>query len=732
MPPERIARPLPVGALAVALGLLFSSCDDGGPAADRRALTDAAPPAADAAPCDGCDGGLDGAPPDAARPADVGPDAAPADAAPPDAAVCTAGCEGPHHRRACTDAGPTYDPCPEGEWCREGVCFEPPCTGDGQCHSDTWCDTGWCVPYPAEPRGDRNDTCRVEIRVGEFAPEVQCRWRGGQVSGQPIAIDLDRDEIPEIVFVTAGRLVAIRGDDCSEVRRSDAGPLLSNESSIAAGDIDADGFPEVVAMGGVGQIFAFDHELGLQWVATTAVLALGSAPAIADLDGDGRPEVIAGASAFNGEDGSLHGQSPEPPLQGFGPIPAIADVDGDGQQEVLYGNRIYDSQMRDVTPDAMRVLGPGHVAVADFDPTSPGPELAVVGGTSRVRVQRLDGTVIFGPYAVPQSMWGGGAPNVADFDGDGLPEIGTAGSHFYAVFDLQCVGDPLPAGCEAEGIRWTRAVRDTSSGSTGSTTFDFEGDGRVEVVYNDECFLRVFDGTTGEVRLALANTTGTLIEAPIVLDVDGDYNSEIVVGSDTGFPCNEPDPYTGTLPQQTAGITVLRDVSDRWVHSRPIWNQNAYSITNVENDGTIPARPEANWERFNSFRQNAQPEDKALEAPDLTVGHAAAERAGCGAVTLTATVANRGAQPVSRGVRVAFLDAPPADGGVELCVTYTAERLAPGASEVVTCVWERPVERPAVIYAYVDFETRDGAPINPNAECVEGNNWTTVLVPGCP
>ena len=41
-----------------------------------------------------------------------------------------------------------------------------------------------------------------------------------------------------------------------------------------------------------------------------------------------------------------------------------------------------------------------------------------------------------------------GPPTIADFDGDGKPEIGTAGADFYAVADLQCVGKPLPKGCE--------------------------------------------------------------------------------------------------------------------------------------------------------------------------------------------------------------------------------------------------------------------------------------------
>jgi hypothetical protein len=263
---------------------------------------------------------------------------------------------------------------------------------------------------------------------------------------------------------------------------------------------------------------------------------------------------------------------------------------------------------------------------------------------------------------------------------------------------------PLPADCALPGIRWLRPTRDGSSGCTGSTTFDFEGDGRTEVIYNDECFLRVYDGATGAVLLALANTTGTLIEAPIVADADGDYNTEIIVGSDQGFPCNDADPDTGTRPQQTFGVTVMRDTKDRWVHSRPIWNQNAYAITNVENDGTIPALPEANWRSFNSFRENAQPRDKALEAPDLTVRADRLETRACGPVDFTVSVHNRGSQPVSRGLPVLFLDADPAAGGIEFCRTETTQRLEPTEGEDVTCTWGGAPDAGGLVYVYVDAE----------------------------
>jgi hypothetical protein len=85
-----------------------------------------------------------------------------------------------------------------------------------------------------------------------------------------------------------------------------------------------------------------------------------------------------------------------------------------------------------------------------------------------------------------------------------------------------------------------------SSGSTGSSVFDFNGDGSAEVVYRDACWLRVFDfngdgsaevvyrdacwlrvydGKTGKVRFAQYITSGTGLELPVIADVDNDNHS---------------------------------------------------------------------------------------------------------------------------------------------------------------------------------------------------------------
>src|SRR5690606_3574369 len=78
----------------------------------------------------------------------------------------------------------------------------------------------------------------------------------------------------------------------------------------------------------------------------------------------------------------------------------------------------------------------------------------------------------------------GGPPTIADFDKDGRPEIGVAGGYFYTVFDINRPGEAIehPADEPAPEpgqifVRWKQATQDKSSNATGSSVFDFQGDG---------------------------------------------------------------------------------------------------------------------------------------------------------------------------------------------------------------------------------------------------------------
>ena len=128
---------------------------------------------------------------------------------------------------------------------------------------------------------------------------------------------------------------------------------------------------------------------------------------------------------------------------------------------------------------------------------------------------------------------------------------------------------------------------------TGSSVFDFNGDGAAEVVYNDECYFRIYEGKTGKVYQRLDSQSRTRIENPVVADVDNDGNAEIVYSGSNARSehCATPSP----TPVLLDGVNVIGDPSDGWISARRIWNQHAYHVTNVHEDGSIPLNEVPNW-----------------------------------------------------------------------------------------------------------------------------------------
>jgi hypothetical protein len=419
--------------------------------------------------------------------------------------------------------------------------------------------------------------------------------------------DVDADDVPDVLVVTYeaedwagdGTLRALHGDGSGAIW-SVANEHLAPSSAVAAGDLDGDGVVEIVAVTGTGYVKAFDADGNLLWRSDphTAELATPAiAPAVADLDADGSPEIVAGRLVLNA-DGSTRfvGEEGRGGGEIHGACAFAADLDLDGAQEVVTGNTVYDADGNVLASASER---DGYVAAADIDLDGYG-DVVVVDATE-VRV--FDRT--FSPIwraRIPGAATGtGGPPVIADFDGDGEPEIGVAASSTYTVFDTD------------GSVLWSQPVVDGSSGVTGSAAFDFEGDGVSEVVFADEQTLWVLAGPDGTTKLAEPDhSSWTILEYPVVADVDADGQAEIVV-------VRNPNPAN---PADAAfGVAVFGDPHQRWPDGRRTWNQYAYAITNVEDDGRIPAFPAPSWVSYNDFRSNHVGEP-AVALPDATLAFA--------------------------------------------------------------------------------------------------------------
>jgi hypothetical protein len=297
----------------------------------------------------------------------------------------------------------------------------------------------------------------------------------------------------------------------------------------------------------------------------------------------------------------------------------VVDLDGDGNQELVGGNAVYDVDGKEQWYNAALAMA----GSASPTWTSTPSRTSWSSAAARCACRTGQGVV---KWDVAFPGGGGGPPTIADYDADGQPEIGVAGKTGDVVF-------------ESDGkVLWQKPTQDASSQQTGSSVYDFEGDGAADVVYNDEVRLRVYAGNNGAEKLnILGHGSGTLYEYPLVVDVDNDGQSEIVV-------INNNYAY-GTK----AGVTVYGDKDKSWRPARKIWNQHAYYITNVNDDGTIPAVPSPNYKAYNNFRSGdlSPPDGKKTPDATLKVPEPCVLECKDGKLVLWVHAGNKGASPVT-------------------------------------------------------------------------------------
>jgi len=607
-----------------------------------------------------------------------------------------------------------FEPVPRWSW---GVRKPRSCTEDGDCQAAEICDQGSCaVTWPHhEPQADD--------------------WPAfHQVMASPMVADLDGDCIPEVIFNSFepgtwqnnGILRAVRGDTGEPVWTLGDPAWRSDGTAIPAiGDIDYDGTLEIINVGGDGRLYRIDHLGNPVWKTASPVAArqVSGAPSLANFDLQGDAEIAFGRALY-ASDGSLiwaaasggYGSN-----NSYATLSCVADLNNDLRPEIIGGGTAYTFTGTVGVDFAGSVLwqsgGDGYCGIADFQLDGV-PEVVLVRNGS---IDILDGPtgVLLAQFAIPGGGLGG-PPNIADFDGDGFPDIGTAGGSRYVVVQFDGVNTITKL--------WDAVVKDVSSNRTGSSVFDFDGDGRSEVIYADEAFLRIYPGvepdcelsppgpgcdqnmTDDEILFKDITSSGTRVEYPVIADVDGDFKAEIVVSTNNNFAQGN----TGD-----AGVEVFQDRLDNWVATLPIWNQHTYHVTNVNAKGQIPYVEEANWTTpannpHNSYRRNSQGAVQNC-APDLvakdleTVGVCGTE------VVFSVRVCNQGCLGVGPGVAVHFSD----DGFGTLGVVETDKPIPAGGCLKVLLTAPPAATPPFQVSVTVDDDGLGNGAFN---ECVEDNN----------
>lgn len=413
---------------------------------------------------------------------------------------------------------------------------------------------------PTSSSQNSTSSCIERPVIGAIQPQEKWAWKDPSYPvtfSSPVAGDIDKDGDVEIISIgstqayqsTSGRLSVISGKTgVLKWYASGVQPLSSTTPAIA--DLDGDGWAEILTME-----LSAQSSINVVIVDTKTQTVRKRTPisgcrdfcmlAVADLDGDGSAEIVAGDSILTSS-----GIKKATLAEASKFIPTVADLIPDrlGLEIIVNGNTVLDSNGSKLWTAACAVgSAQPFSAVADLNRDGKPEHICV--GLGKLQVFSNDNKFMWS-QPLPANGTGnnsGGAPNVGDFNGDGLFEIGVAGGYFYSVFSSQ--GQML----------WSKPVKDVSSASTGSTIFDFNGDGRVEVIYNDEEKLRIYDGSSGNILWEIANASATQWEYPLIVDIDESSSAEIVVSSPT-----------------QGGVRAFFDPSNQWVTSRRVWNQYSY------------------------------------------------------------------------------------------------------------------------------------------------------------
>jgi len=488
------------------------------------------------------------------------------------------------------------------------------------------CETPPPTPDPTPPDNILDSDCNAPLPSFEWGiredwssdDNIYCRIN-------PLVGDLDDDGIPEIVcFDMTGNnpnQTAAKTINVYDGRDKNLKAQINIEGLVWAHGNGPYGLVKLPNREGLivtackdSRLYAYNISLANSgipvWVSNenynTGYNDFSVSIGFADLNGDGHPEVYVRDKIFDAETGVLlataQGGSNQADSYSHNShtnhnklsCPLAFDICGDTRQELILGNEIYDvvitnrngttgnhaTMVKSITPPD-NIINDGHVQVADFN-LDGHPDILI----SNRDTEGSNGTVSFyvwdvynnrtsTPIKLNTSFTGKSIPLIADFDGDGTLEI-----------LIDCCHEPN------QGLRayrfnpnnnsfvflWSLPIDEDSYSNT-ATIFDFNSDGKNELVFTDNSHLFVYDLSVNP-PVALASIDCgeiSIMQVPIVADVDNDGNAEIIV---TG--------KAGGYMQANTMLKVYKSATEPWRAARPVWNQYMYHVTNVNDDLTIP------------------------------------------------------------------------------------------------------------------------------------------------
>ena len=425
-----------------------------------------------------------------------------------------------------------------------------------------------------------------------------------------VVADLEGDGIPEVIAAReSANVINIINGQTGEIKLNFPAYLHQNSEGLSVIDSDNDGSKEIYLVNTTGVLYGYDaNGIGIPGFQNSAVgYNVSHAiwhPQFADFDEDGIPEVYLGNQIFSSNGAKLAeaGSNVSRGVAG-GDLNTIlfehsntiaADVLPDNfcssceGVELVCGNEVYSvnnnsgtwvlnlessiaskgnyndgktsitdwnddgkldiivSSVKDATDASIYIWNP--IDTTLMSNSADGGSLA----SNPFNPNSLLATSIFSPRL--------GVLMIADVDGDGQPEIGGVGKGAIFVLDHNLTE------------LWSIAVNN-GEGLNSMTSFDFEGDGSVEILYQTLDSVLIIDASTGVVKASYAcsSKSSSTNQMPIVADVTADGQANII--------CACGDAATPSYSE----VHVLNSVTNDWRPTRRFWNQFNIS-SNIVND----------------------------------------------------------------------------------------------------------------------------------------------------
>ncbi len=618
-------------------------------------------------------------------------------------------------------------------------CYDPDCCNDAICNDFYYDDC------PVD--------CEFTPANTSFQMEEEWRYDAGNWHSYNTAItgDVDGDGVPEVIGKTGpytfsgdnhNDLLVINGQTGNLEATISTPSMMWSVDAVAIADINRNGFAEIIMIAanengnGTDQghlhCYEFDGaQYQLLWRSDTSIdTNFGDmlwSPNIADFDGDGNAEIYVSHQIFNGLTGQLlvtGGNNNRGILADDAKVQTVAvDVlpndfcpDCSGL-ELVAGNQVYSVSLANTNMNVeVQASGArdGFVGIADMDRDGDLDAVIVYAQGSNANVYIWDiqtpnqlgtthtfNSTNFGIVLASQ-------PNIADIDDNGTLDIGICGVQTYRFLTLNA---------NSLDLMWMFNTSD-NSGNTGSTIFDFEGDGDKEIVYRDEDNLRIFDAT-GNTLLSAPCSSGTSHEYPVIVDVDADGETELLCS------CNNQ-------------VRAYGSASTPWIATRPVWNQHAYFNVNINDDLTVPPSQQQHHIVGDSMVLNnflTQYSDLEFPVADATIS---VENANCAADELEVSIeiCNIGDNTLSFETPITFYDNNPTQTSANPLTTLIIGQNI----EVDSCLTQNyiiPSLYNQQIYVIINddaslnpvFSLENDFPVTAIAECDFTNNIDNFIVP---